>query len=67
MDLNFIYQVDKLGLKLIEGLNLIYLQLLIFISSFIYIVRVNKVFTEVVDYFYSCLERVSSIRLVSSI
>jgi hypothetical protein len=67
MNLSFIYQIDKLGFKLIEGLNLVYLQLLVFISSFIYIVRVNKIFTKVVNYLYSCLERVSSIRLISSI
>ena len=67
MDLSFIYQVNKLGLELIEGLNLIYLQLLVFISSFVYIVRVNKVFTEIVNYLYSRLERISSIRLISSI
>jgi hypothetical protein len=67
MDLSFVYQVDKLGLELMEGLNLVYLQLLVFISSFIYVVRVNEVFTKVVNYLYSRLERVSSIRLISSI
>jgi hypothetical protein len=67
MDLSFVCQVDKLGLKLIEGLNLVYSQLLVFTSSFAYAVRVDEVFTEVVDYLHSRLERVSGIRLVSSV
>jgi hypothetical protein len=67
VNLSFIYQIDKLSLEFIEGLNLIYLQLLVFISSFIYIVRVNKIFTKVVNYLYSRFERVSSIRLILSI
>jgi hypothetical protein len=67
MDLSLVCQVDKLGLKLVEGLDLVYSQLLVFTSSFIYIVRVNKVFIEIVNYLYSYLERVSSIRLIASI
>jgi hypothetical protein len=66
VDLSFVSQVDKLGLKLIESLNLLYSQVLIFVSSLIYIVRVNEMFTEVVDYLLSYLEGISGIRLISS-
>jgi hypothetical protein len=67
MDLSLICQVNKLGLKLVKSLDLVYSQLLIFMSSFAYVVRVNKVFTEIVNYLYSYLERISGIRLIASI
>ncbi len=41
--------------------------LLILTLSFIYIIRVNKVFAEIVNYLSSYIERVSSIRLILSI
>jgi hypothetical protein len=66
VDLSFIYQVDKLSLKLIESLNLLYLQVLIFTSSLIYIIWVYEVFIKVVDYLLSCLKGISSIRLILS-
>jgi hypothetical protein len=50
IDLSFVCQVDELGLELMEGLNLVHSQLLVFTSSFAYAVRVDEVFTEVVDY-----------------
>jgi hypothetical protein len=58
--------VDKLGLKLIESLNLLYSQVLIFASSLIYAVRVNEIFTEVVNYLLSRLKGISGVRLISS-
>jgi hypothetical protein len=58
--------VDELGLELMESLNLLYSQVLIFASSLTYTVRVNEIFTEVVDYLLSCLEGISGVRLISS-
>jgi hypothetical protein len=58
--------VDKLSLKLIESLNLLYSQVLIFASSLTYIVRVNEIFTEVIDYLLSRLKGISGVRLISS-
>jgi hypothetical protein len=58
--------VDKLGLKLMESLNLLYSQVLIFVSSLTYIVRVNEMFTEVVDYLLSYFEGISGVRLILS-
>jgi hypothetical protein len=49
-----------------ESLNLLYSQVLIFTSSLTYVVRVNKIFTEVVDYLLSYLKGISSVRLISS-
>jgi hypothetical protein len=66
VDLSFVGQVDKLGLKLMESLNLLYSQVLIFASSLIYTVRVNEIFTEVVDYLLSYLKGISGVRLISS-
>ena len=59
--------MNKLGLELVKVLNLIYIYLLIFPLSFVYIIRVNKVFSEIVDYLDNYLEGVSGIGLVSSI
>ncbi len=67
INLSFISQVDKFGLELVEALVLVYMHLLVFTLSFAYIIRVNKVFTEVVDYLGSCLERVGSIGLILSV
>jgi len=58
--------VDKLGLKLIESLNLLYSQVLIFASGLTYIVRVNEILTEVVDYLLSRLKGISGVRLILS-
>jgi hypothetical protein len=66
VNLSFVSQVDKLSLELIESLNLLYSQVLIFASSFIYAVRVNEMFTEVVDYLLSYLKGISGVRLISS-
>jgi hypothetical protein len=66
VDLSFISQVDKLGLKLIESLNLLYSQVLIFASSLIYVVRVNEIFTKVVNYLLSYLKGISGVRLILS-
>ena len=66
MNLSFVGQVNKLSLKLMESLNLLYSQVLIFASSLIYAVRVNEIFTEVVDYLLSYLKGISSVRLISS-
>jgi hypothetical protein len=51
----------------VKDLNLVYSQLLIFTSSFVYAVRVNEVFTEIVNYLHSYLKRISGIRLIVSI
>ncbi len=59
--------MDKLGLELVEALGLVYTYLLILTLSFAYIIRVNKVFAEVVNYLGSYMERVSSIGLVLSV
>jgi hypothetical protein len=59
--------VYKFSLKLIEALGLVYIYLLIFMLYFIYIIRVNKVFTKVVNHLSSYLKGVSSIRLILSI
>jgi hypothetical protein len=66
VDLSFVSQVNKLGLKLIESLNLLYSQVLIFVSSLTYMVRVNEIFTKVVDYLLSYLKGISGVRLISS-
>jgi hypothetical protein len=66
VDLSFISQVNKLSLKLMESLNLLYLQVLIFVSSLIYIVQVNEIFTKVVNYLLSYLKGISGIRLILS-
>jgi hypothetical protein len=66
VDLSFVGQVDELGLELIESLNLLHSQVLVFTSSLTYTVRVNEMFTEVVDHLLSCLEGISSVRLISS-
>jgi hypothetical protein len=58
--------VNKLGLKLMESLNLLYSQVLVFVSSLTYIVRVNEIFTKVVDYLLSYLKGISGVRLISS-
>ncbi len=67
INLSFIGQVDKLGFKLVKALSLVYTHLLIFTLSFAYIIRVNKVFSKVVNYLGSYLEGISSIRLITSI
>ncbi len=59
--------MDKLSLKLVKALGLVYMHLLILMLSFAYIIRVNKVFAKVVNYLSSYIERVSSIRLILSI
>ena len=58
--------MNKLGLKLIESLNLLYSQVLIFASSLIYAVRVNEIFTEVVNYLLNYLKGISGVRLILS-
>ncbi len=57
----------KLGLELIEALGLVYTHLLIFTLYFTYIIRVNKVFTKVVDYLVGYRKGVSSTRLILSV
>jgi hypothetical protein len=49
-----------------ESLNLLYSQVLVFASSLIYVVRVNEIFTEVVNYLLSYLKGISGIRLILS-
>jgi hypothetical protein len=66
VDLSFVGQVDELSLELMESLNLLYSQVLVFASSLTYAIRVNKMFTEVVDHLLSCLEGISGVRLISS-
>jgi hypothetical protein len=66
VDLSFISQVNKLSLELMESLNLLYSQVLIFTSSLTYTVRVNEMFTEVVDYLLSYLKGISGVRLILS-
>jgi hypothetical protein len=58
--------VDELSLELMESLNLLYSQVLVFASSLMYAVRVNEMLTEVVDYLFSRLEGNGGVRLVSS-
>ena len=67
MDLSFVGQVYEFGLELMEALGLVYMHLLIFTLCFAHLIRVNKVFTEVVDYLSGYLKGVSSIRLIPSI
>ena len=67
INLNFISQIDKLSLKLVKVLSLVYIYLLIFPLNFIYIIRINKVFSEIVDYLDNYLEGISDIGLISSI
>jgi len=50
----------------IESLNLLHSQVLVFASSLTYTVRVNEILTEVVDYLLSRLEGISGVRLISS-
>ncbi len=50
-----------------KALSLVYTHLLVFPLSFIYAMRVNKVFSEVVNHLGSYLEGVSGIRLVLSV
>jgi hypothetical protein len=66
VDLSFVSQVDELGLELMESLNLLHSQVLIFASGLTYAVRVDEIFTEVVDHLLSCLEGIGGVRLVSS-
>jgi hypothetical protein len=66
VNLSFVSQVNKLSLKLIESLNLLYSQVLIFASSLTYMVWVNEIFTKVVDYLLSHLKGISGIRLILS-
>jgi hypothetical protein len=66
VDLSFVGQVDELGLELMESLNLLYSQVLVFVSGLTYTVQVDEMFTEVVDHLLSCLEGIGGVRLVSS-
>ena len=59
--------MDELGLELVEALSLVYTYLLVFPFDFAYAIRVNEVFSEIVDYLGDCLEGVSGIGLVSSV
>ena len=59
--------MDELGLELVEALSLVYIYLLVFPLGFVYAIRVNEIFSEIVDHLGNYLEGVSSIRLVSSI
>jgi hypothetical protein len=67
INLSFIGQVDKLGLELVETLSLVYIYLLVLPLGFVYTIRVNEVFSEIVDYLGGCLEGISDIGLVSSV
>ena len=67
INLNFISQIDKLDFELIETLNLVYIYLFIFPLNFVYIIRINKVFSEIVDYLGNYLKGISGIGLVLSI
>ena len=67
INLNFISQVDKLSLEFVEALSLVYIYLLIFPLGFVYIIRVDKVFSEIVNHLDNYLEGVSDIGLVSSV
>ena len=59
--------MDKLGLELVETLSLVYIYLLVFPFSFVYMIRVDEVFSKVIDYLGNYLEGVSDIGLVSSV
>ncbi len=59
--------MNKLSLKLVKALGFAYIYLLVLTLSFAYIIRVNKVFIEVINYLSSYLEGVGSSRLVLSI
>ena len=59
--------MDKLGLELVETLSLVYMYLLVLLLGFVYTIRVDKVFFEIVDYLNNYLEGVSGIGLVSSV
>jgi hypothetical protein len=67
VDLSFVGQVDELGLKLVKALSLVYTHLLVLPLGFAYAMRVDEVFSEVVDHLGNCLEGVSGIGLVSSV
>jgi hypothetical protein len=59
--------VDKLGLKLVKALSLVYTYLLILSLNFIYVIRVNEVFFKVIDHLGNYLKGVNSIKLISSV
>jgi hypothetical protein len=59
--------VDELGLELVKALSLVYTYLLVLPLGFVYAMRVNEVFSEIIDHLGNYLEGVSSIRLVLSV
>ncbi len=59
--------MDKLSFKLIKALSLVYIYFFIFILSFIYVIKVNKIFFEIVDYLGSYLKRIGGIRFIINI
>ena len=67
INLSFINQINKLNLKLVKVLNLVYIYLLIFPLDFVYIIKINKVFFEIIDYLNNYFKGISNIRLISNI
>jgi hypothetical protein len=67
VNLSFINQVDELGLKLVKALSLVYTHLLILPLNFMYAIRVNEMFSKVIDHLGNYLEGVSDIGLISSV
>jgi hypothetical protein len=59
--------VDELGLKLVKALSLVYTHLLVLPLGFAYAMRVDEVFSEVIDHVGNYLEGVNGIGLVSSV
>jgi hypothetical protein len=59
--------VDELGLELVKALSLVYTHLLVLPLNFTYAMRVNEVFSKVINHLGNCLKGVSNIRLISSV
>jgi hypothetical protein len=59
--------VYELSLELIKALSLVYTYLLVFTLYFTYTIRVNKVFTEIIDYLVNYRKGISNTRLISSV
>jgi hypothetical protein len=67
INLNFINQMNKLGLKLVKALSLVYIHLLVLLLNFMYAIRVNEMFFKVINYLGNYFKGVNGIKLILSI
>ena len=65
--MSFVGQINKFGFKLVKALGLVYIYFFVFIFGFIYIIKINKIFTEIIDYLGNRFKRIGNIGLISSI